>query len=117
MIIYYLHDTLEHVDNKSITHIANYFFLQLGKKREYDLGSHLRSLYNDFLGEDYTPKKLAARSTEYDRAKMSLQLVLSSLYPPKGTQVWNKYLNWQPIPYTYEPGDNDILMIPEECPQ
>ncbi|XP_008555403.1 venom acid phosphatase Acph-1 [Microplitis demolitor] len=89
----------------------------LGKKREYDLGSHLRSLYNDFLGEDYTPKKLAARSTEYDRAKMSLQLVLSSLYPPKGTQVWNKYLNWQPIPYTYEPGDNDILMIPEECPQ
>lgn len=58
-----------------------------------------------------------ARSTEYDRTKMSLQLVMSALYPPKGDQVWNENLIWQPIAFTYQPGDIDILMIPEECPK
>ncbi|KAG8036884.1 hypothetical protein G9C98_004206 [Cotesia typhae] len=88
-----------------------------GKKREFDLGVYLRNRYNDFLGETYVPKKIMARSTEYDRAKMSLQLVMSAIYPPKGDQVWNENLIWQPIAFTYQPGDIDILMIPEECPK
>lgn len=85
--------------------------------REYKLGEYLRNRYNDFLGDYYIPENVMARSVEFDRSKMSLQLVLSSLYPPKKDQIWNENLNWQPIPIVYIPKVFDILMIPEECPQ
>ncbi|XP_057337523.1 uncharacterized protein LOC130675706 [Microplitis mediator] len=88
-----------------------------GKMREYKLGEYLRNRYNDFLGDYYTPENVMARSVEFDRSKMSLQLVLSSLYPPKKDQIWNQNLNWQPISIVYIPKVFDILMIPEECPQ
>ncbi|XP_001605452.1 venom acid phosphatase Acph-1 [Nasonia vitripennis] len=88
-----------------------------GKLREYQLGKLLRKQYNDLLGDVYLPDSVLARSTDYKRTKMSLQLVLAALYPPKGLQVWNKQLNWQPIPMTYETPDRDWLMIPEECPE
>lgn len=43
---------------------------------------------------------------------MSLQLVLAGLYPPKNSPLeWNKSLNWQPIPYSYEELDQDHLLL------
>lgn len=57
-----------------------------------------------------------ARSTDYIRTKMSLMLVLSALYPPKGKQIWNHELKWQPMPITYSPAKNDILLTSDECP-
>jgi prostatic aicd phosphatase len=50
---------------------------------------------------------------------MSLQLVLASLYPPKQTSLeWNKNLNWQPIPYSYEDLDKDsLLLVRTSCPR
>nr|AVZ66237.1 venom acid phosphatase [Sclerodermus guani] len=88
-----------------------------GKNREYELGLHLREQYNEFLGDIYESKALIARSTDYDRTKMSLQLVLAGLYPPQGDLIWNKNLLWQPIPTHYLPSYADVLMIPEECPK
>ncbi|XP_012285660.1 venom acid phosphatase Acph-1 isoform X2 [Orussus abietinus] len=88
-----------------------------GKMREYSLGKALRALYEDFLGNVYVPAALRARSTDYDRTKMSLQLVLSGLFPPNPDQTWNNNLPWQPIPTTYKPSASDVLLIPEECPQ
>lgn len=85
--------------------------------REYKLGAHLREHYGNFLGDIYHASEVSARSTNTDRTKMSLQLVLASLYPPKGAQNWNKDLNWQPIPITSVPRLDDNLMIPEECPK
>ncbi|XP_018403581.1 PREDICTED: uncharacterized protein LOC108780391 [Cyphomyrmex costatus] len=88
-----------------------------GKKHEYRLGKFLRSRYNDFLGSLYTPKILIARSSDYERTKMSLQLVLASLFPPKSVQRWNPLLNWQPIPTLYAPRVDDNIILADECPQ
>nr|ACA60733.1 venom acid phosphatase [Pteromalus puparum] len=88
-----------------------------GKTREYQLGEYLRKHYGDFLGDTYHASEVSAGSTNSDRTKMSLQLVLAALYPPKGAQNWNTGLNWQPIPATYVPRLDDNLMVPEECPK
>lgn len=58
-----------------------------------------------------------ARSTNYDRTKMSLMLVLCGLFPPKFKQKWTPLLNWQPIPIEYFPAENDTLMAADLCPQ
>ncbi|KAF2882690.1 hypothetical protein ILUMI_23492 [Ignelater luminosus] len=73
-----------------------------GRLREYRLGKALRKRYDRFLGDVYTPTILDAVSTEVNRTKMSLELVLAGLFPPRGTLLeWEKELNWQPIPYNY----------------
>ncbi|KAI4459596.1 acid phosphatase-related [Holotrichia oblita] len=82
----------------------------VGKRSMYDLGEHLRNMYNDYLGDQYMPQYVNAYSTDSDRTKASLQLALASLYPPKGDNVWHENLNWQPIPYTvYESKDDNIF--------
>ncbi|XP_066254927.1 venom acid phosphatase Acph-1-like [Euwallacea similis] len=71
-----------------------------GKKTEYRVGLRLRQLYNEFLTDIWNVNFLEARSTNTNRTKMSLELVLAGLYPPKKQQVWSG-LPWQPIPYKY----------------
>lgn len=77
----------------------------------------MRSRYNDFLGSLYTPKLVEARSSDFERTKMSLQLVLASLFPPKSVQRWNPTVNWQPIPASYTPRIDDNIILADECPQ
>ena len=50
---------------------------------------------------------------------MSLQLALASLFPPKNTPLeWNKNLNWQPVPYSYEELNKDsLLLVRTSCPR
>ncbi|XP_033229017.1 venom acid phosphatase Acph-1-like [Belonocnema kinseyi] len=86
-----------------------------GKLREYNLGQFLREKYNNFLDSTFTPEVLEARSTNYERTILSLQLVLAGLYPPNNDQVWNPSLNWQPIPTYYEPETKDILLSTILC--
>ncbi|XP_024873962.1 venom acid phosphatase Acph-1-like [Temnothorax curvispinosus] len=88
-----------------------------GKKHEYRLGKFLRFRYNDFLDNLYTPKLVVARSSDFERTKMSLQLVLASLFPPTSVQRWNPVLNWQPIPTSYTPRIDDNIILADECPQ
>ncbi|KAL6416978.1 hypothetical protein ACFW04_013068 [Cataglyphis niger] len=89
-----------------------------GKKREYELGQVLRSRYKDFLGDLYLPNLVVGRSSDYDRTKMSLQLVLTALFPPMDTrQRWNADLNWQPIPTMYISRIDDNLFLADDCPQ
>jgi prostatic aicd phosphatase len=54
-----------------------------------------------------------------NRSKMSLQLVLAGLYPPKETALeWNKNLNWQPIPFTFENlFEDSLLLVTKSCPR
>ncbi|KAL6419477.1 hypothetical protein ACFW04_011381 [Cataglyphis niger] len=88
-----------------------------GKKREYELGQVLRSRYKDFLGDLYLPNLVVGRSSDYDRTKMSLQLVLTALFPPMDTrQRWNADLNWQPIPTMYISRIDDNLFLADDCP-
>ena len=70
----------------------------------------MRKRYNGFLDQTYSPSILHAQSTGVDRTKMSLELVLASLFPPKGTDLeWNKELDWQPIPFEFENLDEDTV--------
>ncbi|XP_014616757.1 PREDICTED: venom acid phosphatase Acph-1-like [Polistes canadensis] len=87
-----------------------------GKMREYSIGKMLRQRYNDFLGDLYHPKDVYARSTDIDRTKMSLQLVLAGLYPPSDKQNWNPDLPWLAIPTHYAPERVDNLLRPQACP-
>ena len=91
--------------------------IQAGKLREYNLGAYIRRLYGNFLSDVYHPWEVKARSTNADRTKMSLQLVLAGLYPPQTVQKWKDDLDWQPIPTTYENNLDDILMYPIDCPR
>ncbi|XP_051169255.1 venom acid phosphatase Acph-1-like [Leptopilina boulardi] len=83
-----------------------------GKQRSYKLGEILRNMYDDFLGSTYMPKDIHVLSSNLDRTKMSLQLVLAGLYPPNSQQNWNSKLNWQPIPINYRPINEDFLFQP-----
>lgn len=72
---------------------------QHGKLRAFKLGEILRQKYNDFLGSTYLQKDVKFLSSDFERTKMSLQLVLAGLYPPNSLQKWKADLNWQPIPF------------------
>ncbi|XP_015117647.1 venom acid phosphatase Acph-1 [Diachasma alloeum] len=87
-----------------------------GKQREYDLGVHIRERYRDFLGDIYNPRSIIARSSDYDRTKMSLQLVTAGMFPPAPEQRWRPALNWQPVIANYVPYP-DSLLRPMSCPR
>ncbi|KAH1007911.1 venom acid phosphatase Acph-1 [Dendroctonus ponderosae] len=87
-----------------------------GKKREFSIGTALRERYNNFLGDYYVPDLVDARSTDRNRTKMSLLLVLASLFPPRYSEIWNAKLNWQPIPYNYLPDTDDPIIYGINCP-
>jgi hypothetical protein len=64
----------------------------------FELGEFLRTRYSGYLSELYSPEEFLMKSSANDRCLMSGQVVLAGLYPPKGMQVWNPELMWQPIP-------------------
>ncbi|GJQ82953.1 hypothetical protein Trydic_g5953 [Trypoxylus dichotomus] len=80
-----------------------------GKIREFNIGTYLRSTYNDFLTDTYFPGILAANASSYPRCRASMELVLAGLYPPSPIGKWSNELNWQPIPYDYTAIPNDLL--------
>lgn len=90
-----------------------------GKRYLYETGEYLRNRYNTFLGNTYQPDMAHSQSTGVDRTRMSLQLVLAGLFPPKNTaNEWNKRLNWQPVPIESEPLDQDtLLLVRTSCPR
>ncbi|XP_011499820.1 PREDICTED: venom acid phosphatase Acph-1-like [Ceratosolen solmsi marchali] len=102
----------EHIDQSFQEAVGDAQLTNYGKSQAYGLGCALRDRYAGFLGAGYRPEDVYARSSDYDRTKMSLQLVLAGLYPPIGHQIWNSELNWMPIPYDYKPIMEDILLVP-----
>ncbi|XP_075222503.1 testicular acid phosphatase homolog [Lycorma delicatula] len=89
-----------------------------GKLQQFELGNFLRNRYKNFLSDIYSPKYIYAQSSDVDRTKMSLQLVLAGLYPPTKIQQWNSALIWQPIPIHFEPYNEDkLIMVAIPCPR
>lgn len=84
-----------------------------GKLTEYRIGTMLRQRYNEFLGPIYHPRDIYAVSSDTDRTKMSLQLMLAGLYPPDEIQTWNSDLRWLAIPTHYAPKKVDMLLKSE----
>ncbi|KAJ3619114.1 hypothetical protein MTP99_005900 [Tenebrio molitor] len=87
-----------------------------GKRTEYEIGKYLRKNYDDFIPDQYTADVVYAVSTNFKRTKMSLQLVLASLFPPLPTDVIDDTLNWQPVPFNIEPGQGLIGTSISYCP-
>ena len=49
---------------------------------------------------------------------MSAMSNLAGLYPPKGNQVWNPDILWQPIPvHTRDMANDNLLSSHAECPR
>uniref|UniRef100_A0A3P9NM32 Lysosomal acid phosphatase n=1 Tax=Poecilia reticulata TaxID=8081 RepID=A0A3P9NM32_POERE len=71
---------------------------QVGMRQQYELGQYLRTRYKDFLNESYIRHEILVRSTDVDRTLMSAEANLAGLYPPKGQQIFQPSLKWQPIP-------------------
>ncbi|CAG9859736.1 unnamed protein product [Phyllotreta striolata] len=88
-----------------------------GKVKLYSIGVSLRKRYNNFLGKYYYPDIVEAVSTDYNRTKMSLELVLAGLFPPRQEELMAAALNWQPIPYNYLPLNEDKVLVSHLCPR
>jgi len=90
-----------------------------GKRGLYETGQWLHARYNNFLGDTYHSDYVWAQTTGVTRTKMSMQLVLAGLYPPRNTPLeWNRRLNWQPIPVFSEPLEEDsLLLVRTPCPR
>ncbi|XP_057314124.1 prostatic acid phosphatase-like [Hydractinia symbiolongicarpus] len=93
---------------------------QIGMNMEYDLGKFLRNRYVEagFINSSYLHKEVYIRSSGVDRCLQSAESQLAALYPPKGWQVWNTEIPWQPVPVQTVPSDNDPVLRPDStvCP-
>ncbi|XP_066514550.1 lysosomal acid phosphatase-like isoform X2 [Hoplias malabaricus] len=92
---------------------------QEGMRQHFQLGQFLRKRYSGFLSEPYTRYEIAVRSTDYDRTLMSAEANLAGLYPPNGSQIFHRGLDWQPIPIHTVPQDQEkLLSFPlPNCPR
>ncbi|KRT82078.1 Phosphatase [Oryctes borbonicus] len=91
----------------------------LGKQNGYQLGKVLHNQYKTFLGDIYTPDVVEATSTDFDRTKMTVLLVLAGLFPPSVSQMWDEDLSWIPIPYYFDKyeGDKRLRRPNYYCPR
>ncbi|XP_058794915.1 venom acid phosphatase Acph-1-like isoform X3 [Phymastichus coffea] len=99
-----------YIDESSYEPLGLGTLTNTGKKQMYELGKFLRERYSEFLGANYKSDHVYAYSSDTDRTKMSLQLVLAGLYPPIDQEVWNPHLMWSPVPYVYTPRQFDVLL-------
>lgn len=89
-----------------------------GKMMQFRLGQFLRKRYENFLSDTYDENDIYVRSSDVDRTLMSAMSNLAGLYPPKGDQVWNPSLPWQPIPVHTMPLDQDNIIANHAiCPK
>nr|CAD7268292.1 unnamed protein product [Timema shepardi] len=89
-----------------------------GKMQMFKLGKLFKKRYLGFLSRLYSPKEMHMESSADETCLMSAELVLAGLYPPRGHQVWNPELNWQPIPVHSMPILQDKLIVMKKpCPR
>ncbi|CAH1275631.1 unnamed protein product [Diabrotica balteata] len=99
------------VDNTNLVAVA-----VKGIKRMYGLGQWYRQRYKNFLSETYSKDEIYIHSSNIDRCLMSITTLLAGLYPPKGYQLWNEQLEWQPIPvHTESIYVDQIITENREC--
>ncbi|XP_058129225.1 prostatic acid phosphatase [Anopheles ziemanni] len=88
-----------------------------GKIHHLLLGKWLRQRYSNLLKETYASDEIYVRSTDVDRTLMSAESNLAGLYPPKGADVWDSGITWQPIPvHTVTEELDSVLATKKRCP-
>lgn len=92
---------------------------QNGKQQLYNIGLWARDRYNNLLGPTFSTDLVHAQATGVTRTQMSVALALAALFRPASTPLeWNKGLNWQPVPYTFQSLDDDtLLLVRTPCPR
>lgn len=90
--------------------LINIAYFQEGKRRCYNVGKDLRKRYDGFLNASYHYSIIEGRSTDYDRTKDSLQLVLAGLFPPTEELIWMEGMNWIPIATDYDKREADRVI-------
>lgn len=83
------------------------------------MGKFLARRYGKFMGNGtYLHEKLHVLASDRDRTINSANLVLAGMFPPKGDQIWNEHLNWQPIAVHSIPKPIDrFLHVESGCPR
>lgn len=88
-----------------------------GKLQHYFLGKWFKDRYNSLVGEIYSKENVYVMSTDVDRTLMSAEANLAGFFPPKGKQVWDPAIRWQPIPVHTIPEKMDrVLTMKKSCP-
>ncbi|CAH0561082.1 unnamed protein product [Brassicogethes aeneus] len=82
-----------------------------GKLKSYKMGQDLRKRYKQFLGDVYLNKMVEGISSSKTRAQCSLLAALAGLCPPNKNEIFEKRLNWQPIPYNTLCEQQDKLFL------
>uniref|UniRef100_T1JEQ9 acid phosphatase n=1 Tax=Strigamia maritima TaxID=126957 RepID=T1JEQ9_STRMM len=91
---------------------------KLGIQQQFLTGKYLRHRYGTLINNTYNSKSIYVRSTNADRTLMSASSNLAGFLPPRGSQIWNKNLMWQPIPVHTLPEEEDYILSPNsECPK
>lgn len=90
---------------------------QTGMNQHHNLGRFLRDRYGSFLNKFYNRENAHVVSTDFDRTLMSAQSLLSGLYEPQAYQMWNKEINWQPIPVHTTNKADDKVFYGLKCPR
>ncbi|CAG9762420.1 unnamed protein product [Ceutorhynchus assimilis] len=103
--------------NENYYPFGNGQLTKIGKRKEFSIGKALRERYNNFLGDYYYPEIIEALSTDYNRTKMSLELVLAGLFPPRAEDLFEDSIFWQPVPFNYLPKDKDKVLLGVLCPK
>lgn len=79
---------------------------------------YLRRRYQNLLGKYYSQDKVYIHSTDFDRTLMSAQVLAAGLFPPIDDEVWNKFIQWQPIPVHSIPLTQEKLLARKmPCPR
>ncbi|XP_062514092.1 testicular acid phosphatase homolog [Corticium candelabrum] len=92
--------------------------------QQYELGTHLRKRYTTENSEtylfhrSYSKNEVYVQSTDVDRTLMSAECQMAAFYHPNGSQVFLKYLKWQPVPIHTVPKDEDNVLhaFTADCP-
>lgn len=91
-----------------------------GKSQLYEMGKTIRSRYYNLITpySMYILNDVKTVTTKVDRCFQSAALLLAGLYPPKGHQIWNQKLRWQPVPISSESPDKVYVFTagPSSCP-
>lgn len=85
---------------------------QIGKQSQYQLGLFLKRRYENLLGygDKFESEKVSVLSSGYDRTINSANLVLAAMFKPRGNEIWNHELLWQPIAVHSIPPEMDYLI-------
>lgn len=89
-----------------------------GKRQSHELGKWFRRRYDGILSGRYSANDVYVQSTDVDRAIMTAQTNLAALYKPTYDEVWDKDLDWQPVPVHTVPSEFDYTLYDQrKCPR